>query len=333
MNLEMAAERKNGRYNPTSPDKVVLMRRCDKCPKKKTALQRAAVKSSPEVVPPIVHEVLNSPGQPLDRKTREFMEPRFEHNFSQVIVHSDDKAALSARAVNALAYTVGNSIVFDRGQYSSETHSGRSLLAHELAHVIQQTSGKLDEMSLGKLKVGYPNDNFESDASRMANFIMNGGYDKSSQPPFALRQISSFLVQREAGANETQFDACIGKANDDLTRCTERGSTYCTRLRVLASISGGLVGAGLGGLLGTAIAPGAGTLGLGALGSTAGVAVANWALSDCNENANKVCRSNAAEAKKKCAEQIPEVPKQPPAINVEDLPIAPTNVEDLPIAK
>ena len=71
-------------------------------------LQRAAVNNSPtHEVPPIVHEVLRSPGQPLDAATHAFMAPRFGHDFSSVRVHTDAKAVESARAVNALAYTVG----------------------------------------------------------------------------------------------------------------------------------------------------------------------------------------------------------------------------------
>jgi hypothetical protein len=89
-------------------------------------------------VPPIVHDVLNSPGQPLDENTRLFMESRFGHDFSNVRVHTDSKAAESAQAVNALAYTVGKNIAFDAGQYTPTTNSGKQLLAHELAHVMQQ---------------------------------------------------------------------------------------------------------------------------------------------------------------------------------------------------
>jgi|GEM_PF-4380897 len=87
--------------------------------------------------PPIVHEVLGSPGQPLDAATRSFMEPRFGHDFSHVRVHTDAKAAESAKAVNALAYTVGKDVVFGAGAYQPRTNQGRSLMAHELAHTIQ----------------------------------------------------------------------------------------------------------------------------------------------------------------------------------------------------
>lgn len=100
--------------------------------------RRAANTHSVSGVPPIVHDVLSSPGRPLDSGTRGFMEPRFGHDFSHVRVHDDARAAESARAVDAHAYTVGDDIVFNTGRYDSGSHSGRQLLAHELAHTIQQ---------------------------------------------------------------------------------------------------------------------------------------------------------------------------------------------------
>ncbi|MEW5959506.1 MAG: DUF4157 domain-containing protein, partial [Chloroflexota bacterium] len=89
-------------------------------------------------VPPVVHEVLRSPGRPLDPATREFMEPRFGHDFSRVRVHTDAKAAESAEAVDSLAFTIGQDVVFNEGHYAPATAVGRQLLAHELAHVVQQ---------------------------------------------------------------------------------------------------------------------------------------------------------------------------------------------------
>jgi hypothetical protein len=91
-------------------------------------------------VPPIVYNVLSSPGQTLDTGTRTFMEPRFGLDFSQVRIHTDSQAAESARAVNALAYTVGRNVVFGAGQYAPQTALGQRLLAHELTHVVQQSS-------------------------------------------------------------------------------------------------------------------------------------------------------------------------------------------------
>jgi hypothetical protein len=92
--------------------------------------------------PPIVQEVLASPGQPLDVPTRAFMEPRFGHDFSQVRVHADAKAAESAAAVKARAYAVGQHVVIGEGQPThAPTSASRHLLAHELAHVVQQSRG------------------------------------------------------------------------------------------------------------------------------------------------------------------------------------------------
>ena len=88
--------------------------------------------------PPAVHRALESPGQPLDAGSRSMMEGRFGHDFGHVRVHTDGPAAQSAAAVNALAYTVGSDVVFASGQYAPGTHQGQRLLAHELAHVLQQ---------------------------------------------------------------------------------------------------------------------------------------------------------------------------------------------------
>ncbi len=107
-------------------------------------LQRKEAGSSngPASAPAIVHDVLSGSGSPLDASVRSYMEPRFGHDFSQVRVHSGSRAAESASAVNALAYTVGNNVVFNRGAYSPESASGKRLIAHELTHVVQQGGGK-----------------------------------------------------------------------------------------------------------------------------------------------------------------------------------------------
>jgi hypothetical protein len=88
--------------------------------------------------PSIVEEVLRSPGEPLDPVARAFMEPRFGYDFSGVRVHTGPAAALSARAIGARAYTAGGDVVFGDGEFASGTDKGRRLIAHELAHVVQQ---------------------------------------------------------------------------------------------------------------------------------------------------------------------------------------------------
>src|SRR5262249_43896796 len=113
---------------------------CAECKKKsETTLQRVALSQSPvQQVPPIVPEALRSPGQPLDAATRRFMEPRLGSDFSHVRLHTDALAAESARAVGALAYTVGRDIVFGASQYAPYSSEGQKLIAHELTHVMQQ---------------------------------------------------------------------------------------------------------------------------------------------------------------------------------------------------
>src|SRR5205823_10602701 len=72
---------------------------------------------------------LNSSGQSLPQSARSFFEPRFGQDFSNVRIHTDTIAAKSAQSINALAYTTGNNIVFNDGQYSPGTESGQKLLA------------------------------------------------------------------------------------------------------------------------------------------------------------------------------------------------------------
>ena len=91
-----------------------------------------------DAAPPVVHEALRGPGAPLDAGTRNLMEERLGTDFSHVRIHTDERAAASARAVNAVAYTVGSSIVFNSGRYAPRTDHGQRLLAHELVHTIQQ---------------------------------------------------------------------------------------------------------------------------------------------------------------------------------------------------
>jgi hypothetical protein len=116
---------------------------CAECRKNRLALQRSSSVSEDADLeaPPIVDQVLATPGQPLADSARRTLEPSFGHDFSGVRVHDDSRAAESASAVNALAYTVGNHVVFGAGQYSPGTTDGNRLLAHELTHTIQQTGG------------------------------------------------------------------------------------------------------------------------------------------------------------------------------------------------
>jgi hypothetical protein len=119
-----------------------ISRKCAACEEEaapKVEIQRAqAPEAAASEAPSIVHEALHSPGQPLDPVCRAYFEPRFRHDFSRVRVHADAQANASARAIGALAYTAGQDIIFGTSQYAPDTGTGKRLLAHELAHVVQQ---------------------------------------------------------------------------------------------------------------------------------------------------------------------------------------------------
>jgi hypothetical protein len=162
--------------------------------------------------PAVIHEVLNSSGRPLDSNTRAFFEGQFGYDFSQVRVHNDTRAAESAWTVNALAYTVGNHIVFDKGKYSPQSQEGRRLLAHELAHTVQQEGrsfffGRRPETG----EVSAPHDR-QAGFSAAEQVIR----DKVSnpKPAFAkLSRLSGFRLQRQPPKIS---------ASDDLSGITAR---------------------------------------------------------------------------------------------------------------
>lgn len=151
------------------------------CGKKKMTLLRRIVNNGGghTGVPPVVHEVLRSPGQSLDMSVLSFMEPRFGHDFSQVRVHTDAKAAASARAVNAAAYTVGRDVVFGDGQFAPHSAPGQRMLAHELAHTLQQRSAVMP--SLEKLEVSSRDDHHERQAENVAQSVVQAADSRSAR--------------------------------------------------------------------------------------------------------------------------------------------------------
>lgn len=172
-------------------------------------LQRAAKQPvAAGTAPPIVHDVLRSPGQPLSRSVRAAVEPAFGRNFGHVRLHTDSRAAESARAVNALAYAVGNQVVFGAGQYQPQTAQGRHLIAHELTHTIQQGSVIHNTSAPGDLQIGQANDAYEQEAERQATQVLRG---HRAPQPLAQPQIGVARVQRDdAGApdaGQQQADA------------------------------------------------------------------------------------------------------------------------------
>jgi Domain of unknown function (DUF4157) len=194
---------------------------CEECRKKRLSLQRRSRNSELETrndsfVPPIVHEVLRSPGQPLDLATRAFMEPRFRHDFSRVRVHADPTAAKSAAALTALAYTFGNDVVFASGQYTPETNEGRHIIAHELTHTIQQGGSHPHADSV----ISDPRDPSENEAQLAADAIL-----KVPSSPRVLRSTPAFVACQ---ADDRQTETPSPLTDSDGVTETSDGSQFNT---------------------------------------------------------------------------------------------------------
>ncbi|MCB0896794.1 MAG: DUF4157 domain-containing protein [Nocardioidaceae bacterium] len=151
-------------------------------------LQRAAgngaVSSLVGEEPSPVHDVISSGGRPLEPDVRADMEGRLGHDFGDVRVHDDGAADRSAQAVNAHAYTVGSNVVFQRDRYDPGSDAGRTMLAHELTHVVQQRSGPVDGTpTAGGIRVSDPSDRFEREAAANAERVMAAPAPAQPAPP------------------------------------------------------------------------------------------------------------------------------------------------------
>jgi uncharacterized protein DUF4157 len=151
---------------------------------------------------PVRDVVRSDDGEPLDSKTRGDMESRLGEDLSDVRVHTGGKADASARSINAQAYTVGNDVVFGGGKYQPNTPTGQRVIAHELAHVVQQRSGPVDGTEApGGIKVSDPSDRFEQAAEQTADRAMS---DPSAPLSAEAASPSSASVQREAKPGEEE---------------------------------------------------------------------------------------------------------------------------------
>jgi hypothetical protein len=184
METRLRAQQKTAPAPSFTPARSLLQRKCacggtpgptgecETCDRKRLQRKSGDSKSKNQndsSVPPIVDEVLRSTGQPLDAGTRAFMEPRFGHDFSQVRVHTDARAAESASAISSLAYTVGHDVVMGAGSYVPGGRETRKLLAHELTHVVQQSQSS--RVPQGPLTVGAGDCPSENEADFIAERI------------------------------------------------------------------------------------------------------------------------------------------------------------------
>jgi hypothetical protein len=158
----------------------------------------------------MVHDVLRSSSQPLDVSTRSFMEPRLGHDFSRVRIHTDAKAAESARALNALAYTVGRDVVFGAGQYAPNTPHGQKLLAHELTHVAQQNGMAFQPGRA--LRVGAPDDLFEHQAEANAHSV--GGAALLAGSTQTTTTLQRAVEEQSGSGTKEPEDPCAGWFSD-----------------------------------------------------------------------------------------------------------------------
>jgi len=203
---------------------------CPKCEEEQSKAAPAIQRKIHEVTPGggawVADDDMSNlgPGQPLDRAARAFMEPRFGQDFSGVRVHADEEAAGSARALNALAYTSGQNIVFGAAQYKPGNDAGRRLLAHELTHVVQQSQAPKGALQRKVILKGAEMPAKDRSAflkarkwanAALAQSIMNDMADAGDPFDFANEQELETEIRKRVSTvvhmEETQKDAPGGK--------------------------------------------------------------------------------------------------------------------------
>ena len=160
-----------------------IQRKCAGCEEDKVQMKGESNTAGESVVPPLVQHAITSAGQPLDTSTRSFMEGRFGHDFEGVRIHNNWLAHQSAADINARAYTHGAHIVFGKAQYEPNKTTGKQLLAHELAHVVQQSSGRTASGS--EMSAGAANDPLEAEADSLAHSVLSGSAQRHAEEAHA----------------------------------------------------------------------------------------------------------------------------------------------------
>lgn len=155
-----------------------------------------------------VLDVVSSGGSPLEPEVRTDMESRLGHDFGDVRVHTDAAAHDSAKSVGAHAYTVGSNVVFQRDAYDPSSLAGRTTLAHELTHVVQQRSGPVDGTPTGGgVSVSDPGDRFERAAADTASRAMSESAPvqrQEEEPEEEEAAVQGFFVQRQEEPEEEE---------------------------------------------------------------------------------------------------------------------------------
>ncbi|MGA2395342.1 MAG: DUF4157 domain-containing protein [Candidatus Lustribacter sp.] len=179
-------------------------------------VQRSSLDGAPAATGDVTAAARDS-GQPLDTAIQARMSAHFGHDFSDVRVHVGESAAVAADALHAQAFTVGSDIVFGGGAYAPSSNAGLRVLAHELAHVVQQrgTAGHV----ASDARVSEPDDPSERDAERAADDVMAGRSANVSAPagePAVARFVT--VEQPAAGCGVCQGPQAAGQAAHELVQ-------------------------------------------------------------------------------------------------------------------
>jgi hypothetical protein len=141
-----------------------------------------------------------SSGQPIDEGAREHLEGAMGRDFSGVRVHTSPEADMLSQELGARAFTTGQDIFFREGAYQPGSSSGRELLAHEAAHVVQQGSGAMG--SGGQMTVNAPGDAFEQEAEAVAKSVTSTGQTPGAAAGVQLQEEEKEEVQMAAEEEE-----------------------------------------------------------------------------------------------------------------------------------
>jgi len=202
-------------FQPKFTANTLVQRKCTDCEQEQVQRKESAGSDSGgKSAPSIVSDVISSGGgQPMEGGTRQFMESRFGQDFGQVRIHTDSRAAESASAIQARAYTSGRDVVFGKGEYQPDSEGGKRLLAHELAHVGQQGIHKGSATFVQK----QPSEGIGDD-------LMAPSGETETPDDARTRRIQGLLqMEPDAAAQEAINRTCpVGMASLDRFRCVAR---------------------------------------------------------------------------------------------------------------
>lgn len=188
----------------------------------------------PALAPPIVHAVLRSSGEPLDTRARVLFESAFARDLDHVRIHTDAEAARSAETVDAAAYTVGHHVVFGPGRYDLASAQGRMLLAHELAHTVQQDG---QEPGSDRIEIARADSPLEREGAEVARTGLSARHGPAFRASGAqlLRQPATGGTATPAEEFEIEFGPAVsGRSRQELARRRRIADAAESRYSIIA---------------------------------------------------------------------------------------------------